>query len=60
MRSTTAPDTSAVVTMQNVAWKAMNSRCGIFVPSRGSKSTPRSSAWSSPPMIPPLPSKASE
>ena len=40
MRSTTAPATSAVVTMQNVAWKAMNSMCGIVVPSRGSKPTP--------------------
>ena len=32
IRSTTAPATSAVVMMQNVAWKAMNSRCGIVVP----------------------------
>ena len=32
IRSTTAPDTSATVMMQNVAWKAMNRRCGIVVP----------------------------
>ena len=38
IRSTTAPATSAVVRMQNVAWKAKKSRCGIVVPSRGSKS----------------------
>ena len=36
--------------MQNVAWKAKNSRCGIVVPSRGSKATPRRNAWSNPPM----------
>jgi hypothetical protein len=40
MRSTTAPATSAVVTMQNVAWKAMNSRCGMCVPVRGANATP--------------------
>ena len=39
MRSTTAPETSAMVMMQNVAWKAKNSRCGIVVPSRGSNAT---------------------
>ena len=37
--------------MQNVAWKAMNSRCGIVVPSRGSNATPFSPTWSNPPMI---------
>ena len=50
IRSTTAPATSAVVTMQNVAWKAMNSRCGMCVPSRGAKATPLSPMWSKPPM----------
>ena len=30
--------------MQNVAWKAMNSRCGIVVPSGGSNVTSLSSA----------------
>ncbi len=40
MRSTTAPETSATVTMQNVAWKAKNSSCGIAVPARGAKVTP--------------------
>ena len=51
MRSTTAPATSAVVMMQNVAWKAMNSRCGIVCPSRGSKATPESPTWSRPPTM---------
>ncbi len=40
MRSTTAPDTRAMVMMQNVAWNAMKRRCGIVVPSRGTKPTP--------------------
>ena len=48
MRSTTAPETSATVMMQNVAWKAMNSRCGIVVPSRGSNVTSCRNAWSRP------------
>ena len=39
MRSTTAPDTSATVTMQKVAWNAMNTSWGIVVPSRASKPT---------------------
>ena len=39
MRSTTAPETSAVVMMQKVPWKAKNTSCGIVVPSRGSKPT---------------------
>ena len=39
IRSTTAPETSAAVMMQKVAWKAMKSRCGIVVPSRGTKVT---------------------
>jgi hypothetical protein len=39
MRSTTAPDTSATVMMQKVAWKAMKTRCGIVVPSRGANPT---------------------
>jgi hypothetical protein len=60
MRSTTAPDTSATVMTQKVAWNAMNSRCGIVVPSRGSNVTSRRSAWSSPPMIGVPSSKASE
>ncbi len=30
--------------MQNVAWKAKKTRCGIVVPSRGSKPTLLSSA----------------
>ena len=38
--------------MQNVAWKAMNSRCGIVVPSRGSNATPARPAWSKPPISP--------
>ena len=32
IRSTTAPETSATVMMQNVAWKAKNRRCGIVEP----------------------------
>ena len=39
IRSTTAPDTSATVMMQKVAWKAKNSRCGIVWPSSGSNVT---------------------
>jgi hypothetical protein len=39
IRSTTAPETSAVVMMQKVAWNAKKTRCGIVVPSRGSKVT---------------------
>ena len=46
--------------MQNVAWKAKNTRCGIVVPSRGSKPTPLRNAWPSPPTIFASPSKASE
>ena len=42
--------------MQNVAWKAKNSRCGIFVPSRGVKPTSLRNAWPNPPMKP-LPSE---
>ena len=60
MRSTTAPATSAVVMMQNVAWNAKNRRCGIVVPSRGSNATPLRNAWPRPPMRLPSPSKASE
>ncbi len=40
IRSTTAPETSAAVMMQNVASKVMNSRCGIVVPARGANVTP--------------------
>ena len=29
MRSTTAPDTSAMVIAANIAWNAANARCGI-------------------------------
>ncbi len=36
IRSTTAPETSATVTMQNVAWKAKKRRWGMVVASRGS------------------------
>ncbi len=39
IRSTTAPETSATVMMQKVAWKTMNTRWGMVVPSRGSKPT---------------------
>ena len=60
MRSTTAPETSAVVTMQNVAWKAKNKSCGMCVPARGAKPTPERNAWPSPPTRLPPPSKASE
>ena len=58
MRSTTAPETRAVVMMQNVAWKAKNSRCGIFVPSRGVEADVVMKTWSRLPMIAPSPSKA--
>ena len=60
IRSTTAPDTSAVVMMQNVAWKAKKTRCGIVVPSRGAKATSCRKAWSRPPIDAPSPSNASE
>ncbi len=40
MRSTTAPETSAVVTMQNVAWNAMNRSSGICVPACALNPTP--------------------
>ena len=46
--------------MQNVAWKAKNSRCGIVPPSRGSKPTSFRNAWSKPPMMPLPSSKAIE
>ena len=46
--------------MQKLAWKAMKSRCGIVVPSRGSKATSFRKAWSRPPMMAPSPSKAIE
>ncbi len=39
MRSTIAPETSAVVMMQKVAWKAKKTMCGIVWPARGSKPT---------------------
>jgi len=32
--------TSAVVMMQNVAWKAKNTRCGIVISPSASKPTP--------------------
>ena len=38
--------------MQNVAWKAKNSSCGIAVPARGAKATPCRNAWPRPPMKP--------
>ena len=60
IRSTTAPDTRAVVMMQNVAWKAKNTRCGIVPPSRGAKDTSARKAWSRPPTTGLVPSKASE
>ena len=46
--------------MQNVAWKAMNSRCGIVVPARGAKSTPLQERVVEPADEPPSPSNASE
>ena len=47
--------------MQNVAWKAKNSRCGIVVPSRGSKSTSLQERVVEPADdLPSPPSKASE
>src|SRR4051795_1375302 len=52
IRSTTAPDTSAVVTMQNVAWKAMKTSCGMAVPARGANVTSGRNARSKPPMMP--------
>jgi hypothetical protein len=55
IRSTTAPETSATVMMQNVASKAM-----IALPARGSNLTPRSATSPSPPMNPLPLSKASE
>ena len=58
--STTAPETSAVVTMQKVVWKAKNSSCGMWVPGRGAKPTPLSSAWPKPPMKPLPCEKANE
>ena len=60
IRSTTAPEISAAVMMQKVASNAMNSSCGIAVPGRGAKVTPRRRAWSSPPTNPLPPSNASE
>ena len=60
MRSTTAPETSATVMMQKLAWKTMNRRRGIVVPSRGSKVTSWRNACLNPPMIEPSPSKAIE
>ena len=46
--------------MQKVAWNAMNSRCGIVDPSRGSKVTSFRNAWPRPPMNPLPSSNASE
>jgi hypothetical protein len=60
MRSTTAPDTSAIVMTQKVAWKAMNSRWGIVVPSRGANVTSCRKACSKPPTIPFASPKAME
>ncbi len=45
---------------QKVAWKAKKTRCGIVVPSRGSKVTSCSPTWPRPPIRSPVPSKASE
>jgi hypothetical protein len=60
IRSTTAPEISATVMMQNVVWNAKKTRCGIVVPSRGTKSTPCRNALPSPPIRSPVPSNASE
>jgi hypothetical protein len=60
IRSTTAPDTSATVMMQKVAWNAKKTRCGIVVPSRGSNVTSCRNALFRPPIRSPVPSKASE
>jgi hypothetical protein len=46
--------------MQKVAWKAMKTRWGMVVPSRGVKSTPCRPTWSRPPIRLAVPSKASE
>ena len=54
------PTRARSVTMQNVAWKAMKSRCGIVVPSRGAKATSCRNAWPRPPMSRRSPSNASE
>ena len=39
IRSTTAPETRAMVMMQKVAWKAKKTRWGMVVPSRGTNVT---------------------
>ncbi len=47
--------------MQNVAWKAKNTRCGIVAArSLGSNPTPLSRTWSKPPTILAVPSNAIE
>jgi hypothetical protein len=46
--------------MQNVAWKAKNTRWGIVVPSLGSNVTSLRNAWLRPPIRSPVPSNASE
>jgi hypothetical protein len=60
IRSTTAPEISATVMMQNVPWNAMKSRCGIVVPSRGVRPTSFRPKWPRPPSSAPSPSNASE
>jgi hypothetical protein len=47
--------------MQKLAWNAKKTRCGIVESSsRGAKSIPCRNAWSKPPTIEPVPSKAIE
>ena len=60
IRSTTAPEISATVMMQKVAWNAKNTRWGIVVPSRGSKVTSCSADVAEASDRSPVPSKASE
>jgi hypothetical protein len=60
IRSTTAPDTRATVTMQKAASKAKNNSCGIAVPARGANATSRRKAKFSPPTKPFPGEKASE
>jgi hypothetical protein len=60
IRSTTAPETSAAVMMQNAASKAKNSSCGISVPARGANPTWLRKASESPPTNQLPLSKASE
>jgi len=60
MRSTTAPDTSAAVMMQNAASKAKNTSCGISVPALGPNPTPLRNAYLKPPPNPLPDENASE